>query len=85
MEISNRLMPAKLAYLAETVFWQEYQSTISFLIYTILNIRPNLVFIILIISQFSSNPIIIYITIIKQIFKYLKEILYIKFIFYKFL
>jgi hypothetical protein len=83
IKISSRLVPTEPVYLAEVVFRQKYQSIIGFLIYTILDIWPDLVFVISVISRFSANPTIVYMVMVKQMFKYLKETLYIGFIFYR--
>jgi hypothetical protein len=49
--------------------------------YIILDTRPDIVYIILVISRFSTNPIEVYISIIKRVFRYLKDILFIGLVF----
>jgi hypothetical protein len=49
--------------------------------YIILDTRPDRVYIILVISWFSANPIEIYISTVKRVFRYLKDILSIGLVF----
>jgi hypothetical protein len=49
--------------------------------YIILGTRPDITYIILVISRFSANPIKAYISIIKRVFRYLKDILFISLVF----
>jgi hypothetical protein len=49
--------------------------------YIILGTRPDIAYTVLVISRFSANPIEIYINIIKRVFRYLKDILFINLVF----
>jgi hypothetical protein len=75
-------MPAEPSYKTDPIFREAYQSAISFFIYIILDTRPNIVYIILVISWFSANPIEVYINTIKRVFRYLKDILFISLVFH---
>jgi hypothetical protein len=49
--------------------------------YIILGTRPDIAYVILVISRFSTNPIEVYINTIKRVFRYLKDILFISLVF----
>ena len=59
-----------------------YTSVISFLIYIILKIKLDIVFIIFTLNRYLNNPTFIYIKIVKRIFKYFKSIIDLKFVYY---
>ena len=81
IKVSSQFILAKDNYETKPKFRKEYQLVVSSLIYIILGIRFNLVFIILIIFYFSLNSIEVYIAAIKRIFKYVKYTLYIGLVF----
>jgi hypothetical protein len=74
-------MPAEPGYKTDPVFRKIYQSTVGSFIYIILDTRPDIVYVILVISRFSANPIKVYISAIKRVFRYLKDILSIGLVF----
>jgi hypothetical protein len=81
METSSRFIPAEPSYKTDPVFYKVYQFTISSLIYIILGTRPDIAYIVSVISRFSANPIEIYINTIKRVFWYLKDILFMGLVF----
>jgi hypothetical protein len=81
IETSSRLIPAEPGYKTDPIFYKTYQSVIGFFIYIILGTWPDITYTISVISRFSANPTKIYISIIKQVFRYLKNTLFISFVF----
>jgi hypothetical protein len=77
----SRLIPAKPSYKTDPVFYKTYQSIIGSFIYIILSTRPDIVYTVLVISRFSANPTEVYISAIKRVFRYLKDILFIGLVF----
>jgi hypothetical protein len=51
------------------------------IIYIMLNIRPDLAFIISMVSRFSFNPILAYLLAVKRIFQYIQDIIHIGLVF----
>jgi hypothetical protein len=74
-------MPTKPSYKTNPAFRKTYQSAIGSFIYIILNTRPDIAYTISVISRFSANPIEIYISVVKRVFRYLKDILFISLVF----
>jgi hypothetical protein len=81
IETSSRFMLTEPSYKTDPAFRKVYQSIIGSFIYIILGIRPNIVYIVSVISRFSANPIEAYISIIKRVFRYLKDILFVGLVF----
>jgi hypothetical protein len=81
IKTSSRFIPAKPSYKTDPVFYKIYSSTIGSFIYIILGTRPDIAYIISVISRFSANPAEIYINVIKRVFRYLKDTLFINFVF----
>jgi hypothetical protein len=81
IKTSSRFIPAEPNYKTNPVFRKIYQSAIGFFIYIILGTLTDTAYVILVISWFSANPIKVYINIIKQVFRYLKDILFIGIVF----
>ena len=73
---SSKLVPVKDNYILIREFFKRYQSAVGSLIYVILGIRPDIAYIILVISRFAFKPIDQYWGIIKHILRYLKYTLY---------
>ena len=76
MVISSKLVPAKDNYTLPREFLKRYQSAVGSLIYAMLGTRPNIAYIILIVSRFASKPIDQYWGAVKHILRYLKHTLY---------
>jgi hypothetical protein len=81
IKTSSRLIPAEPSYKTDPVFRKVYQSAVGSLIYIILGTRPDIIYIISVISRFSANPTEIYINAIKRVFRYLKDTLFIGLVF----
>jgi len=60
-----------------------YQQLIGFLLFLVLIVRVDICFIIIKLIKFTSNSNNIYFLIIKRIFKYLKNIIYLDIIYNK--
>jgi hypothetical protein len=81
IETSSRLIPAEPGYKTDPAFRKVYQSAVGSLIYIILGTRPDITYTILVISRFSANPTEAYISAVKRVFRYLKDILFISLVF----
>jgi hypothetical protein len=81
IETSSRLIPAEPSYETNPVFRKAYQSTVGSLMYIMLGTRPDIAYAISVISRFSANPIKVYISAVKRVFRYLKDILFIGLVF----
>ena len=74
MKISARLIFIKKNYIVFKNLFKTYQFVIKSLIYTMLDIRSNIVLIVLIIFCYAINLINAHHFIIKRIFRYLRVI-----------
>ena len=74
MKISARLMFIEENYIAFKNLFKIYQFVIKFLIYAMLDIKSDIVFIILMISHYAINFINVHYFMIKRIFRYLRVI-----------
>lgn len=57
---------------ASTLKQERYQEIIGFIMFLMVETRPNIAFVTLIVGQFAKNPGFQYIEVIKTIFRYLK-------------
>jgi hypothetical protein len=73
IDLSLRLIPAKEGYKASNDFKISYQSIVGSLIYTILSTRPDIVFLVSVISRFTSNPDDSHLKAVKDIYRYLRS------------
>jgi hypothetical protein len=73
IDLSLRLIPAKEGYKASNDFKISYQSIVGSLIYTILSTRPDIVFLVFVISRFTSNPDDSHLKAVKDIYRYLRS------------
>ena len=74
MKTSARFIFVENDYIVFKNLFKIYQSVIRFLIYAMLDIKSNIVFVILMISRYAINFIDIYHFMIKRIFRYLRVI-----------
>ena len=74
MKINARLIFIEDDYIAFKNLFKIYQFVIKSLIYAMLDIRSDIVFIVLMISRYAINFINIYHFMIKRIFRYLRVI-----------
>ena len=72
MKTNARFMSAENYYIVFKDLLKTYQSVMRSLIYTMLDIRFNIVFVILMIFRYIINFIDVYHFMIKKIFKYLR-------------
>ena len=75
MKINLRLIFIKKKYTTFKELFQIYQSIMRFFIYVMLDIKFDIIFIILIIFRYVFNLIKIHYVVIKRIFRYLKKII----------
>ena len=74
MKINARFMSAEDDYIAFKNLFKIYQSIMKSLMYAMLDIKSDIVFIILMIFRYAINFIDVYHFIIKRIFRYLRVI-----------
>ena len=75
MKTNARFMFVEDDYIVFKNLFKIYQFVIKSLMYTMLDIKSNIVFIVLIISRYAINFINVYYFIIKHIFRYLRIII----------
>ena len=72
MKINARSMFVEDDYIVFKDLFKTYQSTVKSFIYAMLDIRPDIVFVVLMISRYIINFIDAYHVMIKRIFRYLR-------------
>ena len=82
IKISTKLKTAFIEYIVNFDFKYIYQSTIEFLMYVMFNTRFDIVYFVFVINRYAFNFDEIYWTTIKRIFRYLKNTLHFRFIFF---
>ena len=82
MKILTKLKVVFIEYIASFDFKHIYQSTIEFFMYVMLDIRFDIVYFVSVISRYVFNFDEIHWTAIKRIFRYLKDTLHLRFIFF---
>ena len=82
MKISTKLKVVFIEYIVNFDFKYIYQSTIEFFMYVMLDIRFDIVYFVFVINRYAFNFDEIHWTTIKRIFRYLKNTLHFRFIFF---
>ena len=82
MKISTKLKVVFIEYIVNFDFKHIYQSTIEFFMYVMFDIRFNIVYFVFVINRYVFNFDEIHWTTIKRIFRYLKNTLHFRFIFF---
>ena len=72
----SNLVPAPKDYVASQSEIKDYQRAIRSLMYAMLRSRPDIAFIVSMVSRFALNPTAEHITAVKRILRYLKGTLY---------
>ena len=85
MKTSTKLKTVFIEYIVNFDFKHIYQLIVEFFIYVMLDIRFNIVYFVFVINRYVFNFDEIHWTIIKRIFRYLKNTLYFRLIFSNFL
>ena len=85
MKISTKLKVVFIEYIVNFDFKHIYQSIVEFFMYVMLDIRFNIVYFVFVINRYVFNFDETHWTIIKRIFRYLKNTLHFRLIFSNFL
>ena len=83
MKTSTKLKAAPAEYTAKPEFKHTYQSAIGSLMYAMLGTRPDIAFVVSVVSRYASNPTEDHWTAVKRIFRYLKGTLHLRLTFSK--
>ena len=85
MKISTKLKIVFIEYIASFDFKHIYQSIVEFFMYVMLDTRFDIVYFVFVINRYVFNFDEIHWTIVKRIFRYLKNTLHFRLIFSNFL
>ena len=85
MKISTKLKTVFIEYIVNFDFKHIYQSIVEFLMYVMLNTRFDIVYFVFVINRYVFNFDETHWTIVKRIFRYLKNTLHFRLIFLNFL
>ena len=85
INITTKLKIILIEYIVKFEFKHIYQFVVDFLMYAMFETRFNIVYIVFVVNKYASNFTKNHWTIVKHIFRYLKNILHFRFTFLKFL